>query len=125
MIHLAELRQAYVATENKIVQLTSMRSRLAATCRGEGFEGVVVPRYENYRSYLEKLRLDLEQAVEELKKQATNIHDQEAVLKSQTLKRKVLETHKESLLQDHKQMTAKEEQKLLDEIVITRQEVNA
>ena len=125
MLQLAELRQAYIAIEHKIEQLTHMRSQVALTCRGAGLQGLAVPRYENYRSYLEKLRLDLEYAEEELKEQEASIHTQEAVLKSQMLKRKSLEIHKESQRLAHMQKNAREEQKLLDEIVITRQEVNA
>lgn len=124
MMQLAELRQGHIAIENKIEQITVTRSKVGALCRGAGFKGVDVPRYESYRSYLEKLRMDWEHAVKELKKQAARIQDQEKVLQSQVLKRKALEIHKESLFSAHREMTVKEEQKLLDEIVITRQEVN-
>ncbi len=125
MMQLAELRQGYIAIENRIEQLNNTRLKVAANCRGAGFKGVDVPRYETYRSYLEKLRMNLEHAAEELKEQAASIQNQEVVLKSHVLKRKTLEIHKESLLIAHREMAAKEEQKLLDEIVITRQEVSA
>ena len=56
MMLLAELRQGYIVIENRIDHLTDTRSKVAALCRGAGLEGVDVPRYETYRTYLEKIR---------------------------------------------------------------------
>jgi flagellar export protein FliJ len=123
MIHLAELRHAYSRIESKISRLTDERLEVAEKCRGEGLKGVDVPLYDNYRSYIEKLRQDLERAATELKDKEAVIHSQEALLRSELIKRKALEIHKESRFRAHKEQTEKEEQKLLDEIIISRQEV--
>jgi flagellar export protein FliJ len=125
MMHLMELRRVYQGIEKKIMQLTSEKLKVAEKCRGEGEKGVDVPLYETYRSYIDRLQMDLEKASIELKEKEAVMKTQEAVLKSETIKRKALEIHKEALFMAHKEVTAKEEQKFLDEMIISRQEVRA
>jgi flagellar FliJ protein len=123
MMRLTELRRAYQGIEKKIMQLRNEKLKVAEQCRGEGVKGVEVPLYEAYRSYIDRLQMDLERAAMELREKETDMRTQEAVLKSETIKRKALEVHKEALFKAHREMTEKEEQKLLDEMIIRRQEV--
>lgn len=123
MLQLAKLKQEYRAMENRIGQLSKKRMQVAAQCQRAGVRGVDAVHYETYQGYLQKLKLDLDAASLELKEQEAAIHDQESILESETIKRKALETHKESRLTAHRELTAKEEQKFLDELLIRRQEV--
>jgi flagellar export protein FliJ len=123
MLQLAKLKQGYRAIEMQIGQLNMKRLQVAEQCRREGLQGVDVIHYETFQSYLQKLKLELDEASVELAEKEAAIHNQESVLKSETIKRKALETHKESRLKAHRQQAEQEEQKLLDELVIRRQEV--
>ena len=123
MLHLAKLKQGYRSIEKRIGRLENKRLQVAEQCRNAGLQGVDVSHYETYQSYLQKLKSDLAAAATELEEKAAAIHSQESVLKSETIKRKALETHKENHWRTHREMTAKEEQKILDELVIRRQEV--
>ncbi len=123
MLQLAKLKQEYRAIEKRIRRIAHKRLKVAEQCRSEGFEGVDVSLYENYQSYLQKLKVDLNEASAELKEKEDAIHNQESVLKAETIKKKALEIHKESRLKAHRELTEKEEQKFLDELVIRRQEV--
>jgi len=123
MLQLAHLKQNYRAIENRMGQLEMKRMQVARQCQREGIRGVDVASYETYQSYLQKLKLDWTAAAAELEEKEAAIHNQESVLESETIKRKALETHKESRLRMHRELAEKEEQKFLDELIIRRQEV--
>lgn len=123
MLQLAQVKREYGSIENRIGRLNFKRRQVATKCRREGLQGIDVANYGSYQSFLQKLKTDLDEAAAELKQKEAAIHSQKSVLKSETIKRKALETHKESRLRAHRELNEKEEQKFLDELVIGRQEV--
>jgi len=123
MLQLSKLKQEYRRVENRIGALNFKRIQVAEKCRRKSLQGVDAANYETYQGYLQKLKMDLDAASRELKEMAAGIQNQESVLKSESIKRKALETHKESRWRDYCERSAKEEQKFLDDLVILRQEV--
>lgn len=123
IIKLMESRKAYDRIEKEILGLKDEQLEVGEKCRHESFQGMDVRLYKTYTSYLDKLGTEIQKAKAELEEKETAINQQLAVLKSETIKKKALEVHKESLFEAHSVMAQKEEQKMLDEMIINRQEV--
>ena len=79
-----------------------------------------VPKYHIYRFFLQKVTDDLERANMSLEKTEEKIKKKKAVLKGESIKKKTLETLKDSQLKKHMLRLETEEQKTLDELVIMK-----
>ena len=106
-----------------ISHLDAQRSEMALKCSRAGAQGASVFEYLSYKSYLNSLQEDIETAQHELVEKERRIKEQEAVLKKETVRKKVLERLRELRFEDHREMIAKLEQKQLDELVINKREV--
>ena len=124
ILKLMEMRKAHDMIEKKITGLKNEKIEVAERCRSESFQGIDAPLYKTYTSYLGSLSAGIKNAAAELEDKRIALKQQEAVLKSETIKKKALETHRKSLFDAHTVKVGKEEQKLLDEMIIIRQEMN-
>jgi len=79
-----------------------------------------VPLYQIYRSYINKLDMDLEKAHRRLKELGKQVKAKENVLKEETIRKKTLENLKDLQFDRFMQQLNKEEQKEMDEVVILR-----
>lgn len=113
-------RNEYRSRERAIKRYARKRMEIARVCSDEGLKGIDVPQYQIYRSFLQRLNHDLEEAHMNLKKEAQKVAAQEVVLRKASIKKKSLESLKDVQLDKHIRGLEREEQKVMDELVITR-----
>ena len=113
-------RNEFRSRERTIERLSRKRMEIARKCDDEGLKGIDVFQYQIYKSFLQKLSHDLEEAHINLKKDAQKVEAQEAVLKEESIKKKSLETLKDLQLDKYMRRLEREEQKVMDELVITK-----
>jgi flagellar FliJ protein len=104
------------AAESLVVR----RRETAQACRAESLEGMDVPRYHIYKSFLLGLDQDLEKAHTGLREGENTIRAKEEVLKKKTVEKRVLEVLKDLQRRAHRLKAERAEQKNLDELVIMR-----
>jgi flagellar export protein FliJ len=117
---LAIARDEYRATEKLVNRLASERVELAKRCSDEGFKGIDVPLYLMYRSFMETLYSELEGAHGVLKRAGENVKAREMVLKRSSIEKKVLEALRDLERKRYNERLEKEEQKVMDELVIIK-----
>ena len=115
----------HIGWEREIEKLSKKRMEIARKCSDESFRGMDVPMYHIYRSFLQKVNDDLERATMSLKKTGEKIKEKKAVLKGESIKKKILETLKDLQRKKYMQRLETGEQKTIDELVITRKERRA
>jgi len=125
MMRLTQHKKACENMKMSIKRLVSRRSLLAQKCSQAGTHGAEAFVYQSYKSYLNALQADIETTLYELGEKECQVKEQEAILKKETIKKKVLERLKELRFDDHREMIAKLEQEYLDELVINQRGVPA
>jgi len=107
--------------KEEIERLKDRRKEAARTCSEEGFRGIDVSLYQMYRSFLQGIDRDLETAHNNLEEGREKVNTQKAALRKESIKKKTLETLRDSQLKRHLEGLEREEQKVLDELVIMRE----
>lgn len=110
----------YIGWEREIERLSKKRIEIAEKCRKESLRGMDVSKYDIYRSFLKKITDDLARANMILKKTGEKINKKKAVLKGESIKKKTLEALKDLQFKKYMLRLETEEQKNLDELVITK-----
>jgi len=118
-IDLFNARNECVRREKEVKRLSEKRKEIAKSCSDEGVKGIDVPKYKIYQAYLYKIMHDLESAHTRLKQEKENVITKKAVLANESIKKKTLETLKDLQHNKHIDLSEREDQKILDEIVIT------
>ena len=108
-----------IRREKKVKRLSEKRKEIAKSCIDEEDKGIDVPRYKIYLSYLNKIEHDLESAHTLLKQEKENVITKKTILTNESIKKKSLETLKDLKHNRYIELSEREEQKVLDEIVIT------
>lgn len=111
-------RNKYMKMEKEVLGLAEKRSELFDKCCEEGNNGICVPVYRLYQTFIQKIDDDLEEAHVRLNEEKEKIIAKEAVLKHSSIKKKTLEILKDTQRKKYIESFQREEQKLLDEIVI-------
>ena len=122
---LAVARNEYRKTEKLVNRLAVERMELAKRCSDEGFAGIDVPLYLMYRSLVKTLHRELEGAHGILKKAGENVQAREMLLKRKSIERKVLEALRDLDRRRYNERREKEEQKVMDELVIIQRGRNS
>ncbi len=118
-IDLFNARTECIRREKKVKRLSEKRKEIAKSCIDEGVKGIDVPRYKIYLAYLYKIEHDLESAHTLLKQEKENVITKEAILTNESIKKKTLETLKDLKHNKYIELSQREDQKILDEMVIT------
>ena len=113
-------KNEYMRRKNAIKRLVEKKMKIAIKCSNEGFRGMDVPLYQIYKSFLQKLNQDLERAYISLKEGEEKVKAQESFLKKESIKKKTLETLKDLQLQKYMKRLEREEQKVMDELAISK-----
>jgi flagellar protein FliJ len=113
----AERRRAMARTFEK-------KADIASACDEEGGQGMFVPRYHIYQTFLMTLDDQLNEIVLEIRADDKRVKQKEMFLKKETVRRKTLDLLKELKELEYYNTMEKEEQKLLDELVILRRRQN-
>jgi len=117
---LFDARNAYRARGREVKRIVRKRIEIARICSDKGFKGMGVPQYLIYKSFLQGLNHDLEEAHTNLKKGEEEVKAQQVALKKESIKKKSLETLKDLQVDKYRKRSEREEQKVMDELVITR-----
>ena len=118
-IDLFNARNECIRREKEVKRLSEKRKKIAKSCSDEGLKGIDVPRYKIYQAYLYKIMHDLESAHTRLKEEKGNVVTKKAILANESIKKKTLETLKDLQHNKYIELSEREDQKILDEIVIT------
>ncbi len=117
---LCNARNEYIKMEKVVGKLEETKRKMVKRCGDEELNGIEIPRYKIYQAFLNKLEHDIENAYNNLKEGKVNITAKEAVLKSESIKKKTFETLKDIKHEKYQKHVVREEQKILDEIAILR-----
>jgi flagellar protein FliJ len=118
-IDLFNARDECQKREKEVIRLAEKRSEISEECSQEESKGVCVPTYQIFKAFLKKIDCDLDEAHLRLNEGKEEVIVKEAVLKQASIKKKTLETLKDSQYKKYMETLGREEQKILDEIVIT------
>jgi flagellar FliJ protein len=119
-IDLYNARNEYIKMEKVVEKLEEKKRKMVKKCGDEELNGIEIPRYKIYQAFLNKLEHDIEKAYDNLREGTVNITAKEAVLKSESIKKKTFEALKDIKYEKYQKEVVREEQKILDEIAILR-----
>ena len=105
--------------EKEVLRLVEKRAEISNKCNEEEKRGVSVPVYHTYQAYLERIGYDLKNAHIRLDEEKEEVMAKEMILKQASINKKTLEVLKELKYKRYMESLGREEQKILDEIVIT------
>jgi flagellar FliJ protein len=105
--------------EKELLRLVEQRTEISEECSEEETKGMSVPVYQIFQSFMKKIDYDLKDAHLKLNEEKEKAMVKEAILKIASIKKKTLETLKDLQYKKYMETMRREEQKILDEIVIT------
>ena len=105
--------------EKELLGLVDQRAEISEECSEEETKGMSVPVYQIFQSFMKKIDYDLKDAHLKLNEEKEKVMVKEAILKLASIKKKTLETLKDLQHKKYMENLGREEQKILDEIVIT------
>ena len=105
--------------EKELLGLVDQRAEISEECSEEETKGMSVPVYQIFQSFMKKIDYDLKDAHLKLNEEKEKMMVKEAILKQASIKKKTLETLKDLQYKKYMETMRREEQKILDEIVIT------
>jgi flagellar export protein FliJ len=118
-IDLFNARNECIKREKEVKGLSEKRKEIIKRIGDEGLKGIDVPRYKMYQAYLYKIMHDLELAYTRLTQEKENVITKKAILTNESIKKKTLETLKDMQYNKYKKLSEREDQKTLDDMVIT------
>ena len=119
-IDLYNAKNEFMKLEKMVESLEKKKNKMEKKCSYEEFNGIEIPRYKIYQAFLAKLEHDIGKAHINLKKKKRQILAKEAILRTESIKKKTFETLKDIKYSKYQEKFAREEQKALDEIAILR-----
>ena len=117
-IDLFNARNECIRKEKEVKTLSKNKKEISKNIIDEEVKGIDVPRYKIYLAYLYKIDHDLESARTCLKQEKENVITKETILKNESIKKKTLETLKDLKHNKYMELSEREDQKILDEMVI-------
>ena len=105
--------------EKELLRLVEQRAEVSEECGEEEAKGMCVPVYQIFQAFMLKIDYDLKEAHLRLNEGKEKVIVKESILKQASIKKKTLETLKDLQHKKYMETLGREEQKILDEIVIT------
>lgn len=118
-IELFNARNECLKREKEVMRLIEKRADISKQCSEEEREGMSVPAYHTYQAYLGRIGHELENAYIRLDQEKEEVVAKEILLKRASVNKKSLEVLKDLKHKRYMESLEREEQKTLDEIVIT------
>ena len=118
-IELFNARNECSKREKEVLELIEKRSEISKQCCEEESKGMSVPAYHTYQTYLKRIGHDLEKAYIRLDQEKEEVIAKEIVLKQASINKKTLEVLKDLKHTKYMENLGREEQKILDEIVLS------
>jgi flagellar export protein FliJ len=116
-------KNEYMEKVKAVKRLAKEKVETGRRCKDEGFKGIDVALYQIYLSFMQGLDNDIEGAHISIKKAEGKVKAQEVALRKESIKKKTLEFLKGLQLKRYLEGLDKEEQKVVDELVILRKGV--
>jgi flagellar export protein FliJ len=116
-------KNEYMEKVKAVKRLAKEKVETGRRCKDEGFKGIDVALYQIYLSFMQGLDNDIEGAHISIKKAEGKVKAQEVALRKESIKKKTLELLKGLQLKRYLEGLDKEEQKVVDELVILRKGV--
>jgi flagellar FliJ protein len=117
---LRRAREACASKERAVMDVNLKRHLVANRCAGEEEQGMVVATYHLYRTFIERLSRELEDAEQSLQGAKEEVRAMEKAWLRASSNKKSLENLRERQGLAHKENQGREDQKLMDELVILR-----
>lgn len=124
-IELFNARNECLKREEEVMKLIDKKKEISKQFSEKESTGMSVPVYKTYQSYLTWIGKDLEKAYVRLDQVKEEIISKEMALKQASINNKTLELLKELKQKKYMEYFGKEEQKILDEMVISGKGQNA
>lgn len=105
--------------EKEVLRLVEQKVEISEECSEEETKGMYVPVYQIFQTFMQKVDYDLKEAHLRLNEGKEKVMVKETILKIASIKKKTLETLKDLQHKKYMENLGREEQKILDEIVIT------
>ena len=118
-IELFNARNECLKREKEVMSLVEKKTEISKQCSERESKGMSVPDYNTYQAYLKRIRKDIEKAYIKLNQEKEEVIAKEIVLKQASINKKTLEVLKQLKHNKYMESLVREEQKILDEIVIT------
>ena len=117
---LRRTREACASKERALRDLNLKRNLAEKRCAGEEEQGIEVATYHLYRTFIEHLSRELEDANQSLQGAKEEVRAMEKAWLRASSNKKSLENLRERQFLAHKETQEREDQKLVDELVILR-----
>lgn len=124
-IELSNARNECLIREKEVMKLIEKKEEISKQFYARESRGMSVPVYNTYQSYLKCIGKELEKAYIRLNKRKEEVIAKEIVLKQASINKKTLGLLKEQKQKKYMEYLGREEQKILDEIVISGKGQNA
>lgn len=109
-----------IETERAIERLAARREEVGRECSVERGNGMSVPQYQIYKSYVARLDSDMVNGHGTLEEAEENVRSKKEVLRKESVKKKTLETLRDLQREKFMRRLEKEEQKMMDELVLLK-----
>jgi flagellar export protein FliJ len=113
-------REVCASKERALMDVNLKRNLAEKRCAGEEEKGLEVATYHLYRNFIEHLSRELEDASQSLRGAKEEVRAVEKAWLIASSNKKSLENLRERQFLSHKETQEREDQKLLDELVILR-----
>ena len=110
-------RNECLKREKEVRSLINKKHAISIKCSEEEFNGIRVPVYNTYQTYLKSIEYDLEKAYIKLDEGKEEVAAKEKILKQASINKKTLEVLKELKHKKYMEALGREEQKTLDELM--------
>ena len=117
---LRRAREMCASEERTLTEVNLKRNLTAKCCAGQEEQGMEVASYHLYRAFIEHLSKELEDARQRLQRAKEEVRAMEKAWLRASSNKKSLESLRERQFLAHKETQDREDQKLLDELVILR-----
>ena len=124
-IEVSNARNECLKRETEVMSLVNKKKEFSIKCSEEEIIGISVPAYNTYQTYLKNIEYNLEKARIKLDEGKEEVMAKEAILKQASINKKTLEVLNEMKYKKYLEALGREEQKTLDELVITGKRQNA
>jgi len=105
--------------EREVLRLAEQMAEISEECSEEETKGMSVPTYMIFQAFMQKINYDFKEAHLKLNEEKEKVMVEEAILKQASIKKKTLEILKDLQHKKYTETQGREEQKILDEIVIS------
>jgi len=119
---LIKVKNEFLKIEKQVQRITENKIEITERCSNAGLKGISVPEYQIYQAFLEKIDHDLKEERSCLQAAREEVARHGILLREKLIKKKTIETLRDLQHKKYLDTSAREQQKVLDEMVIIGKE---